>query len=158
MYIPYRDMKKSAQVLETRELQEAIRRTRDKILDSPEPFESTVLAKYGLILCHELCARSNCDPPIKQTFWMSRLTGSPEWPEFMDNYYANHRALLVAIGWMRYLGGLNRTIEEFFASIKSPEALEEGFRKLLKPGDDGSNRSYSHFTEKPAAYLLWPKE
>jgi len=149
-------MKKSAQVLETHDLREAIRRTRNRILDDTRLFDVSVLAKYGLVLCYELCGRINCESPVKQKFWISRLKGSPEWPEFMESYYGNHRALLVLFGWMRLLIKQGYEQQDLIGIVRdtlNPQELEDQFTEMAEPGE----RTYSHFTELPGAYMLWPK-
>ena len=62
------------------------------------------------------------------------------------------------MGWLRYLAFEPDDLAKLMTNSGNPEALDASIKALLKPGDDGSDRSYSHFTEKPAAYPLWPKE
>jgi hypothetical protein len=141
-------------VLETHDLKTAIRQTRDRILEDPKPFDASVLARYGLVLCNELRSR-NGNEPVKQTFWLARYKGDPQWPDFMESYYGNHRALLVMFGWTRLLmsqGNNTQDLVTLVRKIQDPKELVKRFTEMTEPGE----RAYSKFTELPGAYALWP--
>lgn len=153
IFVPYADMKRSAEALEQIDRLQCIRSCRDWILEDSEILETPVLARYGLVLLNTYRATTGKEP-VKQAFFTAHLRGNPEFPPIE---HRNHRSMLALLGWTRYYIERGYEPEEMATLVtkhKDGRSLQATFESMLKD-DDGSSRSYQ-FDELPGAPPLWP--
>ena len=156
LLIPYPHMRDCAEVLERCDLNQSIVACRDGILESVR-FDPPVLARYGLVLQNAYRAQSS-KIVVPPGFFMKHLTGSPDWPDWVEEYHVNHRRFLAMLGWCRYLVDEYNPVAlgKMITMASCGEELLAMFEGKLKDDDDGSGRPYSCFKELPGAVPLWP--